>query len=58
MKSEEAHQKYLNDIDLMYEYSYQHEEKIFEIEADLKNVIDEWTLSEEENICIQNIWTA
>lgn len=58
MKSEEAHQKYINDIDLMYEYSYQHEEKILEIEDDVKTVIEEWTTSEEEISCIQQIWTA
>ena len=58
MKSEEAHQKYIDDIDLMYEYSYQHEEKILEIEADVKTVIEEWTASEEEISCIQQIWTA
>ena len=58
MKSEKAHQKYINDLDLIYEYLYQHEEKIPEIEADVKTVIEEWTLGEEENSCIQDIWTA
>ena len=58
MKSEEAHQKYIDDIDLMYEYSYQHEEKILEIEADVKTMIEEWTASEEEISCIWQIWMA
>ena len=31
---------------------------MLQIEADIKTVIDEPILSEEENICIQDIWTA
>ena len=43
---------------LMYQYSHQHEEKILEIEAEIKATIGEWTESEEENSCIQDLWTA
>ncbi|MCP4458234.1 MAG: hypothetical protein GY816_09465 [Cytophagales bacterium] len=58
MKSEEAQQKYTDDIDLMCEYSQQHEERVQKIDSEIKNLINEWTFSEEENSGILEIWAA
>ena len=58
MKSEEVQQKYHDDIDLMHQYSHEHEENMWQIEEEMKATIQEWTESEEEIACIQDLWTT
>ena len=58
MKSEEAEQKYADEIDTMLHYSHQHEERVLEIDEEVKTDIDGWSFSEEEQSCLLDLWTA
>ena len=58
LKSEEAEQKYADEIDIMRHYSRQHEERVLEIDEEIKTDIDGWSFSEEEQSCLLELWSA